>query len=74
VEEPVLNPAATASATTANWVRAFAPAQDFGGLAIEGDRTLVETIIAELAQETVQTAARERVEDTETDPLAEQAA
>jgi DNA-binding HxlR family transcriptional regulator len=60
IEEPVESPAATASADTAAWVRAFGPSPDFSGLTIDGDSTLVSSILLELAQESVQVAARER--------------
>ncbi len=71
VEAPASEPAATVSASTAAWIRAFAPSQDTGGLTIEGDSALVHSILAELAQESIQRAASERVD---TDAVAEQAA
>jgi hypothetical protein len=66
VESPVADPAATVSASTAAWVRAFAPAQDMSGLKIDGDHDLVHGILADLAQESIQTSARERVEIDQT--------
>ncbi len=66
IEAPADAPAATASASTAAWVRAFAPAQDMSGLTIDGDSELIHGVIAELAQESIQTAVRDRV-DTDVD-------
>jgi DNA-binding HxlR family transcriptional regulator len=63
IEEPVADAAATATATTAAWVRAFAPAQDTSGLTIDGDSELVHSILAELAQESIQREARERPDE-----------
>lgn len=76
VEQPTADPAATASANTAGWVRAFAPARDTSGLTIEGDGELVHAILADLAQETIQRSARERADaGPETDDaVAERAA
>jgi DNA-binding HxlR family transcriptional regulator len=71
IEAPASEPAATVSANTAAWVRAFAPAQDTSGLTIDGDSELVQIIVAELAQESIQRAASERAD---TDEVAEQAA
>lgn len=67
VEAPVAEPAATAAATTAAWVRAFAPAQDMSGLMIDGDSELVHSILADLAQDSIQLSARERVDSVEID-------
>ncbi|HET9074652.1 MAG TPA: helix-turn-helix domain-containing protein [Solirubrobacteraceae bacterium] len=54
------NPRGTASASTAAWVRAFGPSQDLSGLAIDGDHELVTRVIGELAQDRIQTTARQR--------------
>ena len=60
IEQPADNPTATASASTAGWVRAFGPAPDMSGLEIDGASELVISIIRDLAQESIQIAARER--------------
>jgi DNA-binding HxlR family transcriptional regulator len=75
VEESTTEPTAAVTASTAAWVRAFAPAQDTSGLTIDGDSELVHTIIAQLAQESIQVAARDRVDDTPevADPAAQAA-
>ncbi len=67
VEEPAAEPAATVAGNTTAWVRAFAPAQDTSGLAIEGDSTLVHSILADLAQESIQLAARDRDDSADTE-------
>jgi DNA-binding HxlR family transcriptional regulator len=60
VEEPAAAPNATASASTAGWVRAFGPAPDLSGLTVEGDESLVRAIVNQLAQEQIQVAAQQR--------------
>jgi DNA-binding HxlR family transcriptional regulator len=62
VEQPAVDPAATASASTAAWVRAFGPSPDLSGLEIEGDRAMIETLLHELGQEPIQVAAAERAD------------
>ena len=63
VEQPAAEPTATATASTAAWVRAFGPSPDLAGLEIEGDREMIENLLHELAQESIQVAAAERVDD-----------
>ncbi len=63
VEAPAAEPTATATASTAAWVRAFGPSPSLSGLDISGDRDLVEAFLRELAQETIQVAAAERADD-----------
>jgi DNA-binding HxlR family transcriptional regulator len=72
VEEPVAAPTATASASTAAWIRAFAPAQDTSGVTLGGDGELVHTLLADLAQKSIQFAARDRGDGVE--DVTEQAA
>ncbi|WP_249012190.1 helix-turn-helix domain-containing protein [Conexibacter sp. DBS9H8] len=57
-------PAATASATTAGWIRALTR-QDLGGVRVDGDAQLAHRVIAELGQEEIQLAARDRGAGTE---------
>ena len=55
-------------------VRAFAPAQDTSGLDIDGDSDLAHSIIAQLAQESIQREARERPAEMVDEAVADQAA
>jgi DNA-binding HxlR family transcriptional regulator len=59
-------PAATASASTAGWIRALTR-QDLGGVTVGGDAELARRVIAELGQEEIQIAARERGTGTGTE-------
>ena len=66
IESTTEDPQASASASTAEWVRAFAPSQDLSGLSIDGDHDLVTRVVGELAQDRIQTTARERGSADET--------
>jgi DNA-binding HxlR family transcriptional regulator len=70
IEAPAASPAATATGDTAAWTRAFGPSPDLAGITIEGDRALVRSLLTELAQESVQIAARDRDEHLPTEQQA----
>jgi hypothetical protein len=50
-------PAASVTGTTDNWVRAFGPSTDMGGLDIGGDHELAERFVGVLSQAKLQHAA-----------------
>lgn len=50
-------PAARITGDAAAWIRAFAPDQDQAALNVDGDRPMAETVLSQLAQSDVQSAA-----------------
>jgi DNA-binding HxlR family transcriptional regulator len=53
---------ASAAGTRSSWIRAFSPSQDFSGLSLSGDHGLIQEILAELSQQSIQSAVGRRGE------------